>query len=184
MFSPPTTRETALVTTADAIAIRAGVVPDDLDLCAEIWVRAVEARDGTVDAAAMSQRVRSAFANPIVRFAVVTSPRNGFALVEAGRPDPTEALLHFLAVHPDGIGSGVGTALLADAVTHAKLGGFQSLTLEVRTNNTRAIELYTRAGFAPYGAEIPHPLTGYPMQSYRLSLQSPSNAPHIRDPDR
>lgn len=159
-----------MVNAPDAIVIRTGVVPDDVELCAEIWVRALESRDGTVEVEAMARRVRSAFQNPIIRFAVITSGRTGFALVESGRPDPTEALLHFLAVHPDGAGSGVGTALIADAVAHAKLGGFQSLTLEVRTNNVRAIDVYTRAGFVPFGGEIPHPLGGYPMQSYRLAL--------------
>lgn len=150
--------------------IREGVAPDDIELCAEIWVSALKARDGIVDADAMARRVRSSFANPIVRFAVATSPRIGFSLVESGRPDATEALLHFLAVHPDGGGGGVGTALLEDAVTHAKRGGFETLVLEVRRNNTRAIELYSRAGFVPRGEEIPHPLGGYPMQSYRLAL--------------
>ena len=159
-----------LTSAPEATVIRAGVAPDDVELCAEIWVRAVESRDGTVDAEAMAQRVRSAFGNPTIRFAVATSPRNGFTLVESGGPESTEALLHFLAVHPDGVGSGVGNALLTDAVEHAKLGGFRSLALEVRTNNVRAIELYTRTGFVPFGAEIPHPLAGYPMQAYRLEL--------------
>ncbi len=154
----------------DGVVIRAGVVPDDIELCAEIWVRALEARDGTVDADAMAQRVRSAFGNLIVRFAVATSPQSGFALVESGRPDPTEALLHFVAVHPGGPGRGVGTALIADAAGKAKLGGFDSLVLEVRTSNVRAISLYTRFGFLPFGAELAHPLTGHPMQPYRLAL--------------
>lgn len=160
------------VNVPDAIVIRAGVVPDDVELCAKLWVRAVESRDGTVDAAAMAQRVRSAFEKPTVRFAIATSPRFGFALVESARPEPTEALLRFLAVDPDGVERGIGRALLADAVAHAMLGGFTTISLEVRTNNTRAIELYTRSGFVPFGASIPHPLTGYPMQSYRLALGS------------
>ena len=153
-----------------AIAIRAGLMPDDIEPCADLWVRAVEARDGTVDAPAMAQRVRSAFENPIVRFAVATSPRRGFALVESGRPNPTEALLHFLAVEPDGAGTGTGQALLADAVAHTAIAEFRSLTLEVRTNNARATTMYTHAGFVPFGAAVPHPLTGHPMQSYRLLL--------------
>lgn len=153
-----------------AIRIRAGVVPDDVERCAEIWVRALEARDGTLDAEAMAERVRTSFQNTIIRFAVADAPRNGFALVESGCADPSEALLHFLAVHPGGGGSGVGRALLADAVEHATRSGFRSLTLEVRTTNVRAIEVYTRAGFVPFGGEIPHPLGGDPMQSYRLAL--------------
>lgn len=154
----------------NSISIRDGVTPDDIELCADIWVRAIEFRDGTVDAQEMAQRVRSAFDNPIVRFAVATAPRSGFALVDAGRSDPAEALLHYLAVDPDGVGSGVGTALLDDAVEQARLRGFERVTLEVRTTNARALALYTRKGFAPFGEEIPHAVTGLPMRSYRLAL--------------
>lgn len=155
---------------SDSIIIRTGLVPEDVDLCADVWVRSVESRDGLVDAEAMAQRVQSAFLNPIIRFAVAVAPRDGFVLVESGRPDPTEALLRFLAVNPNGKGSGVGRALLADAIGYATLGGFRSLVLEVRTNNLRAIMLYTRAGFVPVGTKTPHPLAGYPMQTYRLAL--------------
>jgi ribosomal protein S18 acetylase RimI-like enzyme len=154
----------------DPVVIRDGEVPDDIERCADIWVRAIRFRDGTVDARAMAQRVRSAFDNPIVRFAVATSPRSGFALVESGRPNPTEALLRFLAVDPDASGIGVGTALLDDAVERARVGGCQSISLEVRTTNARAIALYTRRGFEPFGESMPHPLGGDPMQSYRLAL--------------
>lgn len=152
------------------ITIRAGVMPNDIELCANIWVRALASRDGTVDAEAMAQRVRSAFKNPIVRFAVATSPRSGFALVESGRDEPGDAYLHYIAVDPDGVGTGVGTALLADSIAHTRLGGFTSLTLEVRATNIRAIAVYTRAGFIPFGTPVAHPLAHYPMQSYCLAL--------------
>ncbi|PIO51817.1 hypothetical protein BV502_02215 [Leucobacter sp. OAMLP11] len=150
--------------------IRAGRVPDDVERCAGIWVRALAARDGSVDSETMAERVRVAFDNPIVRFAVATSPRAGFALLESGRPDPGEAYLHYLAVDPGGTGRGVGGALLADAIAHARAAGFRSVTLEVRSANTRAIELYLRDGFVPDGEATPHPTAGYPMQPYRLTL--------------
>jgi ribosomal protein S18 acetylase RimI-like enzyme len=155
---------------SNEIVIRTGVVSDDVEMCVDIWVRSLESRDGAVDAQVMAERVRSAFLNPILRFAVATAPRVGFALVESGRPHPTEALLRFLAVDPDGEGSGIGRALLADAIDNTTIGGFRSLMLEVRTNNERAIELYTRAGFEPFGAAVPHPRAGYPMQPYLLAL--------------
>ena len=122
-------------------------MPADIDLCAEIWVRALAARDGSVDGPGMTSRVQASFANPIVRFAVATAPRLGFSLVEAVPSRPTAALLRYLAVDPDGAGRGFGSALLDDAV-----------------------ELYTRAGFVPAGAAVPHPLAGYPMQGYELAL--------------
>ena len=154
----------------DGVVIREGVVPDDIELCVEIWVRALEARDGTVDTETVALRVRFAFENTIVRFAVATFPGSGFSVVESARHDPAEALLHFVAVHPDSSGRGVGTALIGDAAAAAKLGGFNSLVLEVLTSNVRAISLYTRLGFVTFGAEFPHPLTGNPMRSYRLAL--------------
>ena len=158
------------VNTFNETVIRTGVVSDDVEMCVDIWVRSLESRDGAVDAQAMAERVRSAFLNPIIRFAVATAPRVGFAFVESGRPNPTEPLLRFLAVEPDGEGSGIGRALLADAIDNTAIGGFRSLVLEVRTNNEPAIELYTRAGFEPSGAAVPHPRAGYPMQPYRLAL--------------
>ena len=91
-------------------------MPADIDLCAEIWVRALAARDGSVDGPGMTSRVQASFANPIVRFAVATAPRLGFSLVEAVPSRPTAALLRYLAVDPDGAGRGVGSTLLDDAI--------------------------------------------------------------------
>lgn len=118
----------------------------------------------------MKSRVRASFANQIVRFAIATAPRPGFALVEAVPSRPAAALLRYLAVDPNGAGRGVGGALLDDAIRHTRQQGFTSLLLEVRDINVRAIELYTRVGFVPAGAAVPHPLAGYPMQGYELTL--------------
>lgn len=151
-------------------AIRAGEIPGDVEMCAEIWVNALRARDGTVDAEAMSRWVHSSLEKPIVRFAVATPPLTGFALVLADREDPGEALLLYLAVDPAAAGQGTGHTLLLDAITHTRDSGFQALVLDVRTNNERAIDLYVRAGFVPVGDPTPHPIAGYPMQTYRLAL--------------
>lgn len=59
---------------------------------------------------------------------------------------------------------------MADAIAHARAAGFRAVTLEVRTDNTRAIKLYLRDGFVPEGEATPHPTAGYPMQPYRLAL--------------
>lgn len=155
---------------AHAAELRAGGIPEDIERCADIWVRALRARDGKVDAEVMAQRVREAFRGPIVRFAVATRPRPGFALVESLPERPGAALLHYLAVDPDRQGRGVGRALLEDAAHHAARAGFSVLVLEVRTANERAIALYERFGFVPFGAPVPHPAAGYPMQSYELRL--------------
>lgn len=153
-----------------ALTIRAGVVPADIELCVDIWTSALKARDGSVDHQTMGQRVRDAFENEIVRFSVATSPRYGFAFVQTVPAEAGTALLHYLAVDPAGSGSGVGRALLADAIEHTRNAGFTRLLLEVRDVNSRAIDLYTRQGFVAFGEPVPHPTAGYPMQSYVLEL--------------
>jgi ribosomal protein S18 acetylase RimI-like enzyme len=152
------------------IEIRRGVVPDDIEMCAQLWVHALAHRDGVVAGEAVAGRVRTSFTSPIVRFAIAAWPRSGFALTESGQADPADALLHFLAVDPRTPSRGVGTALLADAIEHATAGGFSSLALEVRIDNVRAIGLYERAGFIPDGDVRQHPLGGEPMQPFRLRL--------------
>lgn len=159
---------------APVIEIRTGLLPDDTETCARLWVRAIEARDGAVEAAPMAQRVRSALAGPLVRLAVATAPRAGFALTVPSGSVPDEAFLHFLAVDPDGTGGGVGTALMTDAIDHATAAGFAAMTLEVREDNTRAVALYERLGFAAYGIARPHGIGDYAMQPYRLVLASPA----------
>ena len=153
------------------VTVREGRVPDDVESCAAIWVAALAARDGTVDAQTMAQRVRESFARPLVRFGVATGGRSGFVTVESGRADPREAYLHYLAVDPVGTEAGVGRALMEDAVSHASSAGFERLALEVRTDNTRAIGLYERLGFVQDGPATEHPTAGYLMQPYALTLR-------------
>ena len=150
--------------------IRAGLVPDDVERCAKLWADALAARDGTVDRPVMQQRVRDAFEAPIVRFAIATSPGAGFSLLEREAGEASRALLHYLAVDPRNAAPGVGSALLRDAIEHARVAAFGSVSLEVRTNNARAISLYERHGFIASGNPTPHPTAGYPMQRYVLSL--------------
>ena len=53
-----------------------------------------------------------------------------------------------LAVRRDSRGTGLGTALLEAAEREARAAGAQRMGLAAQT---RAMELYARAGFAPYG---------------------------------
>jgi len=54
-----------------------------------------------------------------------------------------------IAVDPDRRRRGIGTALLVELLDH--VGADARLTLEVRTSNTAAIELYERFGFRSAG---------------------------------
>lgn len=48
-------------------------------------------------------------------------------------------------------GKGIGSELMRRAIEHAKANGMEILSLEVRSDNTRAIRLYERFGFQKIG---------------------------------
>ena len=58
--------------------------------------------------------------------------------------------IHDVVTRADQRGQGVGQALLQWAEKRARELGCCKLTLEVLSNNTRAMAAYERAGFAPY----------------------------------
>ena len=58
--------------------------------------------------------------------------------------------IHDIVTRDDRRGQGVGQALLQWAEQRARDLGCCKLTLEVLSNNTRAMAAYERAGFAPY----------------------------------
>ena len=58
--------------------------------------------------------------------------------------------IHDIVVRGERRGQGVGQALLAWAEGRARQLGCCKLTLEVLSNNRRALASYERAGFAPY----------------------------------
>lgn len=58
--------------------------------------------------------------------------------------------IHDIVVHASLRGQGIGQALLGWAEARARQLGCCKLTLEVLSNNTRAMASYQQAGFAPY----------------------------------
>ena len=58
--------------------------------------------------------------------------------------------IHDIVVHAGARGQGIARALLGWAEQRARVLGCCKLTLEVLSNNTRALAAYERAGFAPY----------------------------------
>ena len=58
--------------------------------------------------------------------------------------------IHDIVTRDDRRGQGIGQALLHWAEQRARQLGCCKLTLEVLSNNTRALAAYERAGFAPY----------------------------------
>jgi GNAT superfamily N-acetyltransferase len=73
--------------------------------------------------------------------------------------------VHDIVVHQSRRGRGIGQALLAWAEARASQLGCCKLTLEVLSNNTRAMASYQQAGFAPY---VLDPAAGHAllMQKY------------------
>ena len=80
----------------------------------------------------------------------------GFVAIE-----PSEAVLAELFVRPQTIGSGIGRALLAHAMTAMP----QGFTLITRLTNTRACNFYEKAGLIALRHDK-HPRTGDPVICY------------------
>lgn len=85
----------------------------------------------------------------------------GFAL---SRAVASEAELLLLAVRSEAQGQGVGTILLEEFMTAARMRGATLLHLEVREGN-HAVTLYERAGFKLVGRR-PHYYSGEDGQSH------------------
>lgn len=136
--------------------------------CIELWLSALQERDGEVDENRVRDRARAKFGRPIIRFAVLGREPIGFALtVEASEG---VAVLELLAVSSHAVGRGWGTALLVDAVTSTQLAGYRQIELQVRAGNSRAIGLYRSIGFERTGRVHEHPLGGDAMVSFARAL--------------
>jgi ribosomal protein S18 acetylase RimI-like enzyme len=148
--------------------VQAGVRERDEQRCIELWLSALQERDGEVDEKRVRDRARAKFGRPIIRFAVLGSEPIGFALTV----ETTErvAVLELLAVSPHAVGRGWGTALLVDAVDSTQLAGYQQIELQVRAGNSRAIGLYRSMGFDRTGRVYEHPLGGEAMVTFARAL--------------
>ena len=124
--------------------VRSGTAAQ-VEPCVELWTRVIAARDGADGVQMVRTRAREAFGRPVVRFAVVGSGPEGFALTVVNRPGV--ALLSRLCVSPAATSRGLGAALVDDAAQRSRERGFDRLTLDVRETNERAIALYARSGF-------------------------------------
>lgn len=90
------------------------------------------------------------------------------------RAGASAARLYSVAAAPGFAGQGVGRSLVATAVSETARRGRRSLSLEVRQDNVRAIEMYRRAGFRPTGSKAGYYQDG--MTALRMQLQLAENA--------
>jgi len=72
-----------------------------------------------------------------------------------GEPIPGLAHLNTVAVNPERWGMGIGRALVALIVEHARQVGYDELQLYVDENNERARRFYERDGWKPTGEAVP-----------------------------
>ncbi len=74
------------------------------------------------------------------------TPPTGYALSGVSRD---RAYLQRLAVHPGSAGTGLGTALLLDALRWMRWRGADQVYVNTQDDNERALALYERNGFVP-----------------------------------
>ena len=83
----------------------------------------------------------------------------GMVSITAVEQDEAEVISMWVA--PEARGSGVGQALVRDAVARAAAAGARKVTLNVRVGNAHASRLYRRAGFVEVGSatspDVAHP---------------------------
>ncbi|MEU6078700.1 GNAT family N-acetyltransferase [Micromonospora sp. NPDC047074] len=159
--------------------VRVGVAShgQHLDEAATIWAETTAARDGEAEVAPLD------LARPVIQAVVDSSPRSmllvalaagdrvvGFAAVEPVSGGESTAELRYLGVRPDSWGRGIGRQLLLALPNHLAAAGFVRGELAVYTDNHRAVALYGRLGWIPYGESTPHPRTGRSEQRYRLDF--------------
>ncbi|MGW1891377.1 N-acetyltransferase family protein [Streptomyces sp. NPDC002004] len=85
------------------------------------------------------------------------------------------AELYALYVRTDAMSTGVGTALLGEALRRCATAGHGTVQLWVLRDNVRARRFYEKAGFTPDGAEEPFVVggTAVPEVRYTRSLARP-----------
>ncbi len=93
------------------------------------------------------------------RVVVAVSAASGLVVGEAGvgcRGGWPDALVVTLGLDPAWRRWGVGGAILEGVKAVARRGGYPSVTLHVDSQNTGALMLYRKAGFAPTSRPDPH----------------------------
>lgn len=94
--------------------------------------------------------IEEAFANELYRFVAVEE--NGSVVGYANfRIVADEGEIERVAVHPDSRRRGYGRKLMEAMVEYSRKKGVRDMTLDVRVNNEKAINLYESCGFVEEG---------------------------------
>jgi GNAT superfamily N-acetyltransferase len=93
----------------------------------------------------------------------------GFAHAFA-EPAPATWKLDKLYVHPHHQRQGIGSALLARIIDHARRAGASRLVLRVNRHNAIALAAYAKYGFRTYGEDTLDIGHGFVMDDYLMAL--------------
>ncbi|MDO8422257.1 MAG: GNAT family N-acetyltransferase [Parvibaculum sp.] len=87
----------------------------------------------------------------VIGWAAITQEQNPVFVVEAAR---SYGYITELFVTADARGSGVGQALMSACEAEARRCGLKQIVIGVLSANKRTADIYERAGFQPYTAEL------------------------------
>ncbi len=130
--------------------------PDDARAMAELLAAVAEERDGIateppVDVEAHAERFAGSADGTTV--AVAAGEIVGMLHVEPSKFGSGDLAM---AVAQAWRGRGIGSALLAAAIDHARARGLHKLSLDVFPHNEAAIALYLKFGFVQEGKRVKH----------------------------
>ena len=153
--------------TAHRFALRAYQAHDE-DASIALWLRTWQAAYPALDFGERLDWWRTRWREELLPVAqvVIAETAHGTAgkvdMIGFVTVDPRTLYLDQLVVAPEHWGSGVGAALIAQAMRLSPAG----LDLDVNTDNARAIAFYGKQGFAVTGAGT-NPVSGKPV--HRMS---------------
>ncbi|WP_268111572.1 GNAT family N-acetyltransferase [Nocardioides pini] len=145
---------------------------------ARIWAVATAHRDGRSEPAPTSSALPVierglGHAGATLHLASLRGRAAGFALVV---PQDRALEILYLGVDPQAWGAGVASRLLADVCEYANEMSSQEVELWVYDDNTRAVDVYTRAGWVDTGEVRIHPTSGRRERRYARSTTDPRSA--------
>jgi len=134
----------------------------DEDAAIALWLRSWQATYPELDFASRLDWWCERWRNELTKSADIVIAETGGELIGFVTVDPQTCYLDQIVVAPEHWASGVGSALIAVA----KQLSPSALELHVNTDNTRAIRLYQKLGFAINGDGV-NPISGKPVHRMR-----------------
>jgi len=138
--------------------------PRDEDAAIGLWLRTWQAAYPQIDFAARLEWWRQRWRSELVPTAEIVIAEADDEPVGFVTVDPSSGYLDQIVVAPQRWGCGIGAALMAEAKRLSPKG----LTLDVNTDNARAIGFYLQQGFLRSGAGV-NPASGKPV--HRMSWE-------------